>query len=76
MGQELLSAISGSFQFSDQILEDAEEGKAVMTAALAETFQNSTNDQTLTKERGAGAAQAVCLFDKLLIKEHFEGHHF
>lgn len=41
MGQELLSAISGSFQLSDKIPEDAEEGKAEMTATLTEIFRNS-----------------------------------
>lgn len=44
VGQELLSAISGSFQLSHQIL-DVEQGKAETTATLTEIFRNSINDR-------------------------------
>jgi len=37
--QELLEAISGPFQLSDQILEDAAEGKAELTSPVTETFK-------------------------------------
>lgn len=61
MGQELLSAISGSFQLSDQILEDAEQDKAETTAALTEIFRNSINDQILNKERSCCCSVHVVL---------------